>query len=727
MDNNNNINNNKPVTPVGPTRKPASPISSFQPSQDFIKSLSLFFQRDVIALPLVKRYAHPSIGQKCGLKTATLELDTATYPNLDYIAGNRLSIYPVNNIDHVNAILKYIVNDLYIPENQKQTSNPMAPSSPRNPTPSVNQPQSGGVRRARLSDPWEFFVQLHGRESIRMALLHIYDITTAPSRELLHTLVNYCSNKDHKTRLNAISGSDETWEKWCCSGLRSLKSCFEEFNSCSIPAKILFAELTLQQPRQYSISNIKSRKRFRTEIVVIQHKFNTKQIGITIQNIKDRESNENSTSAGKLNHIVHQERRDLNREQLRNMKSHPTSVRVSHNEPMKSGRSSASIRSLRSVATFGNSPISSQQVSKVPAYAGKLMSLYASSKSSIGTSNIGSGTGTGSRTGSQGAQTGQQQKPGVGGAGQPKSASSQSEANHEGLCSNYLLNLKHNDHIVCEFVENPRFTLKGNRERPIMMIGQAIGTLAFRAFWQQRALEHDRAQMFYTLFKDLSPKKFGDLHLVNLTGNKCKIEDLFRREITQHLEHKVLSSVLDIDKKLLQNLLDSAIGSNIGSGRMESISSLQIQNNDAVQNNNENMEINNNRASAPRRSPRSLTVRQAVQQGGTQTRSALAQKEIADLGNKLSRLLMDNNGCLYLCCDLAMTQAIEILIVESVVRNHPAYTPDQVIGMLAKWKGNTIKYQHQMLQGAEGKKYLFTLENPFERAQIVEEIYDETT
>lgn len=93
--------------------------------------------------------------------------------------------------------------------------------------------------------------------------------------------------------------------------------------------------------------------------------------------------------------------------------------------------------------------------------------------------------------------------------------------------SNYLLDLRPgHDYVICEFVENPRFTLKGNRERPIMMIGQDIGLVAYRAFWQQRHYEHDRAQTFYKLFKDLAPKKFGEMHLVRIVGSRHKLEDL---------------------------------------------------------------------------------------------------------------------------------------------------------------------------------------------------------
>lgn len=703
MTNNNNQSNlSKPSTPGPISSRPSSPSpATFSPSAEFVKALGMFFQREVIAIPLVKRINHNSTSQRCGLKGTTLELDTACYPNLDYIAGNRLSIYPTNPMAEVVACMKFIVNDLMPQQTLKE------------------EVESAAKKKARLSDPWECFVQLNGQESIKLALLHVYDIMTAPSRDFMRVLGTFCSNKEHKAKAMAISSSDESWEKWVCSNLRTLKTTFEEFNSCQMPAKVLFAELTLQQPRQYSISNIKSRKRFRTEIVVIQHRFSTKQIAITLQNIKEREANEKSIDKG----FNENKNADLNHDYLRRMRSHPTSVRVGNNEPNRSARSSASIRSLRSVATFGSSPISTQQVSKLPTYSGKLMSLYASSKSSLGA--------TSGLEGAASSNLQLTQKNNEKETDGKSNSTSLSGPFHDGLCSNYLLNVAPNEYIICEFVENPRFTLKGNRERPIMMIGQAIGTLAFRAFWQQRALEQDRAQMFYTLFKDLSPKKFGDLHLVNLTGNKCKIEELFRKEVNSNVEHKVMSSVIEIDKKYLQQLIESTVSSTLSQSN-QSVSSMSLSPAHRISSKvptspRETIStLSSKRSKQVKGTAKKQATQQANQQLSGQMRAALYQKDLFELGNKLSRLLMDNNGCLYTCCDLQMTQAIEILIVESVVRNHPNYDREQIISMLTKWKGNTLKYQHQILQGIEGKKYLFTLENPFERAQIVQEIYDET-
>lgn len=577
------------------------------------------------------------MAQRCGLKAATLELDTAAYPNIDYIAGNRLSIYPVNPIDHVNSIMAHLFDDLQ-------------------PQPAASGASTAPARiSVKLSETWAKFLQINGRDSLKLALAHLYDIMTAPSRNLLLLMAECCTNKEHTARLKIISKNDESWEKWVSQGLRTLKSTFDEFNSCKqMSAKALFSHLTLQQPRQYSLSSIKSSKRFRTEIVVIQHKFSLKHIMQTLQLMKEQEVTDRSKSGRATSPVG----------SIGPLQTHPTTVHVNHETG--SNEHSTSARSLRSMWSFGTSPLTTQQVKRIPPYAGPLMSMYATS--SLNT--------PAKKTGSLGSRISQS-------SSRVKSHVSQLQADNatvrstsidkvfDGLCSNYLLNLNPNDYIVCEFVENPRFTLKGNRERPIMMIGQDIGVVAFRPFWQQRSFEHDRAQIFYTMFKDLAAKKFGDMQLVCLTGNKCKIEDLFKHELKSVVANKILSSVSHIPKNHLLTILDNAASTAINSSMSPKIS--------------------------------------------------IEPKDLADLGNRIAKLVVDHNGCLYTCCDPQMTQAIEILIIESIARSG-ALSREKAMELLPKWKGR--KAGDRSL--SNDNQFLFTLENPFEKAQIVEEIYDTT-
>lgn len=666
---------------------PPPPQRSNSQLQDpqLIKSLAEFFRRDLISLPLIKKHPHQQIAQRCGLKTSTLEFDTAQYPNIEYIAGNRLNVYPLNPADQVNAIMRHLIDDLAPVALAASGSRDQSLAAKRpKVVPGTSSSGGGGCGQDILGK----FVQTNGKESLRLALTHLYDIMTAPSRDLIRMLAECCSNKVDKNKLLAISRTDETWERWILQQMRTLKSTLDEYPSLNkISAKSLLSELAFQQPRQYSISSIKSSKRFTAQLIVIQHRFTPRLIAQSLQNLKEHETIQQLD----INTGVPQQQQ-LNR-------SIGALQHVGHNvEP--SGRSTRSIRSIRSMAVGSSigltSPISTQQVKQVPSYSGPLMSLYASSSMNAPPSSSSSSARLSQAslrlTASKsiiGASIGQrQQKPDSPGGGGSASMSKQ----YDGLCSNYLLNLNLNDHVVCEFVENPRFTLKGNRERPIIMIGQDVGVIAFRPFWQQRTLEYDRAQVFYTLFKDLSPKRFGDMQLVCLTGSKCKLEDLFKREISHVLTNKIISSASYIDRNHLLSLLDTAATSSIGGASGSTM--------------------------APQQQPQATTTT-------TLSKLPINSRELLDLGQRLAKLLIEANGCIYTCCDSQMTQAIEILIVESVAKLNSKLPRDRIMALLPLWKGRRLTAdQPSPMANASTNKFLYTLENPFERAQIVQEIYD---
>lgn len=666
---NNNNNNNDSAPPQG-----AKP-NSF--SKEFVRSCSEFFKRDLISVPLIKSHSHHSISKRCeGLRASTLELDTSAHPNIDYIAGNRLSVYPANPPDQVQFVIKHLIDDISTMANSNAA--PSGAASPAKSNSNGNNPYKKlklatttitAPTTTTSSDPLAQFVRANKTNSLQLALTYLYDITTAPSRDLLRVLADCCASKEQKSKLIQISKSNENWEKWLCSNLKTLKSTFEEFNSIQkISAKRLLSELALQQPRLYSLASIKSHNRFRTEIIVVQHRFSKKQIAISLQNLKEREKIQL-----KEQQEEEAEQRVKNFNLLKPSSPNSTSSTINNNP--------TSVRSLRSMATFAQdkpSPISSQLIKKVPSYSGPLMSMYAMS-SSLNEASKSSKSGSGKLSAT--STTTEALKSATTAAQQHHHHShSSSSANkvYEGSCSTYLLNLQANDCILCEFVENPRFTLKGNRERPIMMIGQDVGLIAFKPFWQQRAYEHDRAQIFYTLFKDLKRKKFGDMHLVCLIGSKCKIEDLLKHEIQAILTHKIISSCQYVHRDHLNSLLDKAAASN---------AQPQANNMDNI----------------------------------------IHGKELVELGMKMAKLLIDCNGCLYICCDPHMTQAIEILLVESLVKYSPSLTRDKVMTLLLpKWKGRKPDKLNSNLQQTDANKYLYTLENAFERAQIVEEIYDTT-
>lgn len=595
---------------------------------EMVKCLGSFFKRGLITIPLTRKHQHQQFQQRSGLQAATLELDTGAYPNIEFVAGSRLSVYPPNPADHVQAILKHLVDDVSPVKSSSGTRSPRSATGHQQHGPSPasndNANDSSSRRLSELSnESWAKFIQLNGRESLRLALTHLYDIMTPPSRDLLRLMADFCGqNQQHRNRLQAICKSDESWEKWICATRRTIRSTLEEFESVRLPAWPFLKELSLQQPRQYSISSIKSTKRFRVEIIVFEHRFSARQIGLNLQNVREREKlSEAEPSLAAMATA-----------------SGAEAGQKSISSGQKSSSKLSSMRSIRSISTFAASPISTHQLKVVPTYSGPLMSSYAASV----TSAIGPARDEPIPLGA--AASRKQQSA----SRSPTPAeTSNSLTSFGGLCSRYLLELKPQDQVLCEFIENPLFTLKGNRERPIMMIGQDVGVVAFRAFWQQRGLEHDRAQIFYSLFKDLSPKKFGDMQLVCVTGSRCKVEDLFKREIDWAVSSKILASAQYIQKNHINGLIEQ---------------------------------------------PNQM------------------HPTVSSLGQRIYKLLVGMNGCLYTCCDPQVSQAIEILIVESCSKH---MSRQQAVSLLPKWKGR------QQRVSSTGN-----IENHYEHVQIVQEIYD---
>lgn len=597
---------------------------------DQVKAMSLAkqigecFKRSLIAIPLVHKYPHQGITQRSGLRAATLEFDTAAFPNIEYIAGTRMSIYPPNSASDVEHIMSKLTDDFVhsdYPASRAQ--------SPANATLATTN------KRQKTVSVFEPVVKF----GLKQSLAHLFDLTSAPTPEVLRVLSEFAKSRVQRELLLEASKSAEAYEKWLTGSsgeLRTLRHVLDEFCG-QVSARALLSVLPLQSARQYSVSSIKSTKRFRTEIIVVQHKFSAAQIAAKLQLTKE-------AAAGPLSPLAS-----------------PASQQSAVAKPLESMHESRgskrSLNSLRSLAVQAASPISMHQVKRVPSFSGPLISRYASSASSFN-----------KRASHQQHQ--QHQHP-----QQAAHTRQSSQKPFNGLCSTYLLNLEPNkDYVICEFVENPRFTLKGNRERPILMIGQDIGVVAFRAFWQQRSLEFDRAQVFYTLFKDLAPKKFGEMHLVTLGGSRVRVEELFWREINAMLASKILASSATVNRASLLQLLHDATAT---SGSPSSATNTSD-------------------------SPRILEIK---------------SKDLHELGLKMARLLTEANGCVYTCCDPHLTQAIELLLIESLA-SLLQVGRDKAAALLPRWKGRRPATDANM------QKFVFTLENNFERAQIVHEVYD---
>lgn len=632
------------------------------------QQLSFCFKRTLIAIPLVHRYPHQSLLKRAGLGAATLEFDTAAYPNIEYIAGTRMSVYPANRSEDVDRIMSKLVNDL--PRSSGKRSSIGSSTGAHSPAtkkqkPSNNQQQANfkdtpnpkkGENSESVSEQVNIFIKNYDKDGLKQCLTRLFDISGPPQVQVLRLIAEHAKSPVQRELLMDACKNTETWERWICNNehLCTLRSILDEFSNGQVPALSLLSVLPYIQPRQYSISSIKSTKRFRTEILVAQHKFDASQIANSFQQNHYRETH---APVSPVTPSVGLESK-INQRQVKD-------------------RTSKSLRSLRSVVFPA---ISTHQVKRVTSFSGPLVNRYASS--------------TAGKKASGGKKVKQQTSPlhyskqvsrsktkvsSITSVENAPNAQKVDTKPFDGLCSNYLLNLKPgSDYVICEFIENPRFTLKGNRERPIMMIGQDIGVVAFRAFWQQRSLEFDRAQVFYTLFKDLSPKKFGEMNFVAITGGRCKIEELFRKEIVSMQTSKILTSSTNVDSKLLINLL--------------------------------------NDAAAASNNPKDTHHDQQHQTQTSGGRSVkITSKELLDLGMRMAKLLAEANGCLYTCCDSQITQAIELLLIESLA-SLMQKTRDELVELLPRWKGGPPP--------TTDNHVFFKLENSYEKSQIVQEIYD---
>ncbi|CAL1272101.1 unnamed protein product [Larinioides sclopetarius] len=119
----------------------------------------------------------------------------------------------------------------------------------------------------------------------------------------------------------------------------------------------------------------------------------------------------------------------------------------------------------------------------------------------------------------------------------------QNNAQHYGVCSNYLASLTIGSEIACFVRSAPNFRLPDNPHVPIIMVGPGTGIAPFRSFWQKRYLDIQAAA------KDGDLKKpFGSMTL--LIGCRHPKVELYREE-TQHMKQMgVLTQVYSAYSRL---------------------------------------------------------------------------------------------------------------------------------------------------------------------------------
>lgn len=122
---------------------------------------------------------------------------------------------------------------------------------------SITRPQKGITRT------WENHEKIPAC-SVRTLLTRFMDITSPPSRQFLTFLSGFCEDKDEKSCMEMLSTESEAYEDWKHDKLPHILEVFNEFPSCRPPAALFIANLTVLQPRFYSISS--SQRKFPNEV-----------------------------------------------------------------------------------------------------------------------------------------------------------------------------------------------------------------------------------------------------------------------------------------------------------------------------------------------------------------------------------------------------------------------------------------------------------------------------
>ncbi|XP_062399931.1 nitric oxide synthase, brain [Sardina pilchardus] len=91
--------------------------------------------------------------------------------------------------------------------------------------------------------------------TIYQAFKYFLDITTPPTPVLLQQFASLTTNEKHKKKLEVLSKGLQEYEEWKWYNNPTLVEVFEEFPSLQIPSTLLLTQLSLLQPRYYSISS----------------------------------------------------------------------------------------------------------------------------------------------------------------------------------------------------------------------------------------------------------------------------------------------------------------------------------------------------------------------------------------------------------------------------------------------------------------------------------------
>ncbi|XP_062038829.1 nitric oxide synthase 1 [Lepus europaeus] len=198
------------------------------------QGLSSVHKKRVSAARLLSRQNLQS--PKSSRSTIFVRLHTNGSQELQYQPGDHLGVFPGNHEDLVNALIERLED-----------------APPANQMVKVELLEERNTALGVISN-WKDEPRLPPC-TVFQAFKYYLDITTPPTPLQLQQFASLASNEKEKQRLLVLSKGLQEYEEWKWGKNPTIVEVLEEFPSIQMPATLLLTQLSLLQPRYYSISS----------------------------------------------------------------------------------------------------------------------------------------------------------------------------------------------------------------------------------------------------------------------------------------------------------------------------------------------------------------------------------------------------------------------------------------------------------------------------------------
>ncbi|XP_007936474.1 nitric oxide synthase, brain [Orycteropus afer afer] len=201
---------------------------------ELTQGLSTVHKKRVSAARLLSRQNLQS--PKSSRSTIFVRLHTNGNQELQYQPGDHLGVFPGNHEDLVNALIERLKD-----------------APPANQLVKVEMLEERNTALGVISN-WTDEHRLPPC-TIFQAFKYYLDITTPPTPLQLQQFASLATNEKEKQRLLVLSKGLQEYEEWKWGKNPTIVEVLEEFPSIQMPATLLLTQLSLLQPRYYSISS----------------------------------------------------------------------------------------------------------------------------------------------------------------------------------------------------------------------------------------------------------------------------------------------------------------------------------------------------------------------------------------------------------------------------------------------------------------------------------------